>query len=233
MTIDAVIFDWGGTLTPWNSLDPHDAWRAYASTRHSDDDERAAELATALLTADLARWATVRDSHHAFTTAQVIADAEAGHDPAALEAYRDVWVQATHTDPEAAPMLAELSERGLLLGVLSSTAWPGDWHEDWLRRDGVLDYFDACVWSSDLAFTKPHPTAFRAAMDALGVAHPERCVYVGDRPYDDISGAKGVGMRAVLVPHSDIPLAQQVPVDVHPDGVIQSLADLPDLLADW
>lgn len=70
-------------------------------------------------------------------------------------------------------------------------------------------------------------------MDAVGTIDPARCVYVGDRPYDDISGAKGAGMRAVLVPHSDIPAVQQVPVDVHPDGVIQSLADLPELIADW
>jgi len=40
-------------------------------------------------------------------------------------------------------------------------------------------------------------------------------------------------MRAVLVPHSDIPPHQQVPVDVTPDGVIHSLAELPDLLAGW
>ncbi|WP_297658542.1 HAD hydrolase-like protein [Pseudonocardia sp.] len=56
---------------------------------------------------------------------------------------------------------------------------------------------------------------------------------MGDRPYDDISGAKGAGMRAVLVPHSDIPAVQQVPVDVHPDGVIQRLSDLPELIAGW
>ncbi len=70
-------------------------------------------------------------------------------------------------------------------------------------------------------------------MDAVGVGDPARCVYVGDRPYDDISGAKAVGMRAVLVPHSDIPAEQQVPVDVHPDAVLHRLADLPDLIADW
>ncbi len=97
----------------------------------------------------------------------------------------------------------------------------------------MLDLFDACVWSSDLPFTKPHPSAFRAAMDAVGAGDPARCVYVGDRPFDDISGAQGAGMRAVLVPHSDIPPVQQVPVDVYPDGVIQRLADLPKLIADW
>ncbi len=130
-------------------------------------------------------------------------------------------------------MLRILRQRGLKLGVLSSTIWPAAWHEEWLRRDGVLELFDACIWSSDLLWTKPHRAAFEAAVIAIGATDASRCVYVGDRPYDDISGAKAAGMRAVLVPHSDIPAAQQVPVDVHPDAVIQRLADLPDLIADW
>jgi FMN hydrolase / 5-amino-6-(5-phospho-D-ribitylamino)uracil phosphatase len=231
--LDAVIFDWGGTLTPWKTVDLHDAWRAYAGALHTDDADRAAEAARRLVDADLARWAGVRDEHRAFTIAQVLADAAADHDTAALDAYRDSWVHATHTDPEAAPMLAALRDRGLRLGILSSTPWPAAWHEEWLRRDGVLHLFDACVWSSDLPVTKPHPDAFRAALDAVGVADPARAVYVGDRPYDDVSGAKALGMRAVLVPHSDIPAHQQVPVDVAPDGVLARLADLPDLIADW
>lgn len=231
--IGTVIFDWGGTLVPWMSLPPGDGWRAYAEAAHADDPDRAAETAAALLAADDARWARVRDRHDAFTVAHVLADAAAEEHPGALRAYRMFWEQATVTDPQAAPMLAELRARGLKLGVLSSTSWPGAWHEDWLRRDGVLDLFDGCVWSSDLPVTKPHPDAFRAAMAAVGATDPATCVYVGDRPYDDISGAKGAGMRAVLVPHSDIPAVQQVPVDVHPDGVIQRLADLPDLLAGW
>lgn len=231
--IEAVVFDWGGTLTPWRTVDPHEAWRAYSGVLHADDADRAAEAARRLTEADLARWAGVRDEHRAFTVAQVLDDAAARSDEAALDAYREYWMQATHTDPEAAPMLRELRGRGLRLGILSSTPWPAAWHEEWLRRDGVLDLFDACVWSSDLPWTKPHPEAFRAALDAVGVADPGRAVYVGDRPYDDVSGAKAVGMRAVLVPHSDIPAHQQVPVDVTPDGVLARLADLPELIADW
>jgi FMN hydrolase / 5-amino-6-(5-phospho-D-ribitylamino)uracil phosphatase len=231
--IDAVIFDWGGTLVPWRTLDPHDGWRAYAEVAHADDSDRAAALAAALLAAENTRWAQVRDSHDAFTVAQVLADAAADPHDDALDAYREFWVQVTRTDPEAVPMLTTLRGRGLRLGVLSSTSWPAAWHEDWLRRDGVLHLVDACVWSSDLPFTKPHPRAFLTAMEAVGVADPGRCVYVGDRPYDDISGAKAAGMRAVLVPHSDIPAAQRVPVDVQPDGVIQRLSELPGLLDSW
>jgi putative hydrolase of the HAD superfamily len=231
--IEAVIFDWGGTLTPWKTIDPHEGWHAYARVAHPDDEERALQAAGALVAADRARWVSVRDEHRAFTLAHVLEDAAAAHDERALDAYREFWVQATHTDPDAAPMLERLRERGLRLGVLSSTAWPAAWHEDWLRRDGVLDFFHATVWSSDLPYTKPHPEAFRAALDSVGVRDPARCVYVGDRPYDDISGAKGIGMRAVLVPHSEIPPEQQVPVDVHPDGVLHRLADLPELIAGW
>jgi putative hydrolase of the HAD superfamily len=70
-------------------------------------------------------------------------------------------------------------------------------------------------------------------MESVGVEDPAACVFVGDRPYDDISGAKSVGMRAVLVPHSEIPVDQQVPVDVTPDAVIQRLAELPDVVRGW
>jgi putative hydrolase of the HAD superfamily len=40
-------------------------------------------------------------------------------------------------------------------------------------------------------------------------------------------------MRAVLVPHSDIPEYQRVPVDVEPDAVIQRLTDLPEVVERW
>jgi hypothetical protein len=37
----------------------------------------------------------------------------------------------------------------------------------------------------------------------------------------------------VLVPHSDIPVDQRVPVDIEPDGVVQRLAELPGLIRTW
>ncbi len=32
--IDAVIFDWGGTLTPWHAIDQLQGWRSYADVLH-------------------------------------------------------------------------------------------------------------------------------------------------------------------------------------------------------
>ena len=50
-------------------------------------------------------------------------------------------------------------------------------------------------------------------MAAVGEADPAACVFVGDRPRDDIYGAKQLGMRAVLVPHSDVPAHDTVVPD--------------------
>ena len=72
-----------------------------------------------------------------------------------------------------------------------------------------------------------------AAMDAVGVEDPAACVYVGDRPFEDVHGAQRAGMRAVLVPHSDIPVDQQVPLEVHPDAVVHRLLEVLDHVDAW
>jgi HAD superfamily hydrolase (TIGR01509 family) len=231
--VRAVIFDWGGTLTPWRTVDPVRAWRAYAEVVHPEDALGAAELAEAIRLAEEAAWVRVREEHRAFTIAQVLMAAGAPAVEAAFAAYRASWEHATFTDPEVPPLIAALRDRGLRTGVLSSTAWPGAWHEEMLERDGVLDLFDAVVWSSDLEYTKPHREAFLAAMAAVGVDDPADCVYVGDRLYDDVSGAKAAGMRAVHIPNSDIPIHQQVPVDVEPDAVVRRLSELPAVIDQW
>jgi len=230
--IDAVIFDWGGTLTPWHPVDHLQAWRSYADVVHPDDPAAAAELAATLVTAEAARWNVARDDHRAFRTSQVLEDVGLPWHDAAAAAYREFWTPHTHTDPEAGPLFAALRLRGLKLGVLSSTPWPEEWHHDILRRDGVFDVLHGSVWSSTLEWTKPHAEAFGAAMRAVGVDEPRRCVYVGDRPYDDVHGAAAIGMRTILVPHSVIP-AEQQPIEATPDAVVQRLADVLDVVDAW
>jgi FMN hydrolase / 5-amino-6-(5-phospho-D-ribitylamino)uracil phosphatase len=231
--VRAVIFDWGGTLTPWRDVDYLAAWRAYADVVHPGNAQEAALLAEAIALAEEAAWTRVRDEHVAFTTAQVLQAANAPALEHALTAYRAAWDHATYTDPEVAPLMEWLRGKGLRTGVLSSTGWPAQWHEEVLRRDGVLELFDARVWSSDLQYTKPHRVAFEAAMAAVGVTDPADCVYVGDRLYDDVSGAKAAGMRAVLIPNSRIPEYQMVAVDVEPDAVVHRLSELPAILDRW
>jgi putative hydrolase of the HAD superfamily len=87
------------------------------------------------------------------------------------------------------------------------------------------------VYTSEIPWTKPSPRAFRAAMDAVGVADPARCVYVGDRLFDDVWGAQQAGMKAVHIPLSTIPPGQVGHTEGTPDAVVRNLSELPAVLA--
>jgi putative hydrolase of the HAD superfamily len=67
--VDAVIFDWGGTLTPWHTVDLRDQWSAY--TRVYDRD-RADELAGLLLTAETEAWQAAREHQRSGTMDELL-----------------------------------------------------------------------------------------------------------------------------------------------------------------
>lgn len=232
--IDAVIFDWGGTLTPWHTVDLREQWLHYAQAY---DGSRADELSALLLDQEMQLWRAGREHHRSATLDQVFR--QVGIDPAdprheqALAAYHRWWEPHTRTDPDVPALLSGLRERGIKVGVLSNTLWTGDFHREVFRRDGVLDLIDGAVYSSEIPWTKPHPEAFRAAMAAVGATDPAACVYVGDRPFEDVHGAKGVGMRAVLLPHSEIPADRRGHTEGEPDAVVDRLADVLGVVDGW
>ena len=227
MAVRAVIFDWGGTLTPWHQIDHGDLWRQ-ACTPHFPGDQ-VAGIAAAICAAEQGLWQVSRDSGQSATLDHVFAQAGVAATDGLLASYYTQWDPHTYTDPEVAPLLRYLRERGIRIGVLSNTMWPRTAHERVFQRDEVLGLIDGSVYSSEIPWVKPHAEAFRAAMAAIGMTDPGECVYVGDRPYDDVHGAKSVGMRAVLVPNSDVPPFEAAV----PDAVISRLSDLTQHLGGW
>ncbi len=61
----------------------------------------------------------------------------------------------------------------------------------------------------------------------------EESVYVGDRMFEDVHGPQQVGMRAIWIPHSEIPLDQQVAVDVTPDAQAHELLVVLGIVDRW
>jgi putative hydrolase of the HAD superfamily len=210
--VRAVVFDWGGTLTPWHTIDIAEQWRAYARAYGGADAE---DLATRILAAEQKAWARTRGDGGSARIAEILDEAGVASDhpgvSAAQAAYEEFWEPHTFTD----------------------TIWSREYHEAVFERDGVLHLIDGAVYSSEIEHAKPHPEAFAAALRAVDVDDPAAAVYVGDRPYEDVHGAQRAGLRAVLVPHSDIPPDQQVPVDVQPDAVVQRLLDLLEVVDGW
>jgi putative hydrolase of the HAD superfamily len=224
MAVEAVIFDWGGTLTPWHTID-HDALWLGLCEQHLPA-PAAAQAAARLREAEVELWLRSEREHTSATMADVTDRAGVAIPEQFWDSYYLEWDPHTYTDPEAAPLLRGLRSRGTRIGVLSNTMWPRSVHERVFARDAVDDLIDAAVYSSEIPWTKPHPEAFRAAMDAVGVDDPASCVFVGDRPFDDIYGAKRAGMRAVLIANSDVPAYR----DARPDAVITRLSELETVL---
>jgi putative hydrolase of the HAD superfamily len=230
--VAAVIFDWGGTLTPWHDIDFAGEAEALARAVVAADGDPVEHARLLQAAADIA-WGRSRDHQQSATVATLFAEAGLEHDPTLLEDYRAFWEPHTATDPEVAPLWRTLRERGIRVGVLSNTIWPREWHHGFFARDGVLDLIDGDVYSSEVPWTKPSPLVFRAAQEAVGVDDPAACVYVGDRLYDDIWGAQNAGMRAIHVPHSTIPRAQVGHSEGEPDAVAHRLSDIPDIVSGW
>ncbi len=228
--MEAVIFDWGGTLSVWADVDIEDMWRLAA--RHIAPD-REEELTSVLVGVEARSWEPTRTDRRSTRLSDLLAEASAavGVDVAgaileeAAGHHLDSWTPHIRHQPDAVTVLGSLRERGLRIGMLSNTHWPRHFHEHFLERDGLDTLIDVRFYTSEMEHVKPDSRAFAPVIDALGIGDPARAVFVGDRLHDDVWGARQAGMLGVWVRNDRTP-----PFEVAPDGVIASLSELPDLL---
>jgi HAD superfamily hydrolase (TIGR01549 family) len=94
----------------------------------------------------------------------------------------------------SAALLARLSPR-YRLGVVSN--FYGNL-EAICQEAGIGRYLSAAVDSVDVGASKPDPAIFHAALERLS-AGADETVFIGDSASRDMAGARGVGMRHVLV----------------------------------
>ena len=129
--------------------------------------------------------------------------------------------------PGAKHVLSAFSKR-YKIGLISDTAWtPGRVLREQLHRNGVAHFFDTFVFSGEVGYCKPHPVMFQKATEALAVSASE-CLHVGDLQFTDIKGAKNFGCYAAWIYSPDY--LDNSRFDYKPDLVIQSVADLGELL---
>ncbi|MFC4783912.1 TIGR01458 family HAD-type hydrolase [Nocardioides sp. MAHUQ-72] len=103
--------------------------------------------------------------------------------------------------------------------------------EDGLRLDAgpfVRALEHACGRAA-VVLGKPDPAFYATAVDALGL-DPAQVVMVGDDVRTDVEGPQRAGLAGVLVRTGKFSPAD-LEGDVEPDAVIDSIADLPRLLA--
>ena len=121
---------------------------------------------------------------------------------------------------DVVPALGALKSRRLVMGLISNIDQD---IKPVCSELGLDTYITHVITSKDVRSEKPHPAIFLAALKGVG-AKAEESIYVGDQYSCDVVGARGVGMKPVLVDRYDL-----FP-NVNDCARIRSLAELADHL---
>jgi len=139
-------------------------------------------------------------------------------------AYWYAYARSSKPYRDALSTLRYLKKNGLLLGLLTDTDVLKGMKKRRISRLPFRHLFDAIVIAGeDTAKTKPSPEPYELIASKLGVTAGE-CVFVGDRPFTDIKGAKTAGMKTALVCRRDWR------VNAKADWTIKSLSELRRIL---
>jgi len=108
-------------------------------------------------------------------------------------AFSNGWVFKSF--PDAIPALRLVKEKKLITGLISNV---GQEIDSYCRELGFEPFLDYKVTSFEVGYDKPRPEIFQLALDKAGV-NAKDSIFIGDVYEQDIVGAKGVGMKAILV----------------------------------
>ena len=97
--------------------------------------------------------------------------------------------------PGAREVVEELAGKGYRLAIISNASSQSA-VEALLEKHGMLGFFDVVVTSRLVGVRKPDPRIFHYTLLLLGLG-PSQAVYVGDRGYEDVYGAKNAGLYAI------------------------------------
>ena len=109
--VEAVIFDWGGTLTRWHDIDFHEESLALAQAV-IDVDHDVHAVSSRLHAAGETIWGRSRDHQQSATVGDLFDEAGLDHDPELLTAYYEFWEPHTRTDPGGRAAVRVPARRG-------------------------------------------------------------------------------------------------------------------------
>lgn len=198
MTIEAVVFDFGGVFTAspftgihaWHEakgLDPALGVRVVFGPYDEDTDHP---------------WHRLERGEIALLAAaeQIKAvAAEEGLDIELSEMFGSMGGSSIRTD--MVDKAIELRRAGFRTGLITNNI--KEFSDGWRAMIPVDDMFEVIVDSSAVGMRKPDPRIYQMCLDQLGVA-PERSVFLDDAP-GNIAAAEALGMTGILVEDDHAP----------------------------
>lgn len=150
-----------------------------------------------------------------------------GRGPKVIEVAKDIYEQWSvnhHFEmyDDVAPVMAELQQRGFIVGAISNSHRSLDAFREHFSLGGIMT---VSVSGAEHGYMKPHHSIFATALERAKVTAAESMM-VGDSLKHDIEGALNAGWRAVLLRRSG-----EVPYALPPElPVIRTLTELLPLL---
>ncbi|MGD0318777.1 MAG: HAD family hydrolase [Nitrososphaerales archaeon] len=203
--INTVFFDFGNTLG-YSTLSVLEAWVAAAAERgivlQQDALLEAMKAADQIYSPKVYEYRGRMPEFWGLYDACVldrlgIADGDGSLSRAVGSAFLDAG-RLFRVFPETHPVLSELKQRGYSLGIISNNT---DEMLDRMKSLGLVGYFDTVTYSQEAGAEKPDPAPFELALRRAGRA-PQECVHIGDSLEQDIVGARGVGIKPILIDRS-------------------------------
>jgi HAD superfamily hydrolase (TIGR01509 family) len=110
------------------------------------------------------------------------------------ELFKNEYLDRVKPFPKAHDLIKKVAENRKSV-ALASSAKP-DELEHFKNILDIADYLAGATNADDAEKSKPHPDIFEAALRRLGNPPVEKCVVVGDAPYDAIAARK-IGLQTV------------------------------------
>ncbi|TRZ35604.1 HAD family hydrolase [Niallia circulans] len=215
--IKAVLFDLDGTLLNRNEAVLHFAERQYNSIIKATSDISKETYISRFITLDANGYVwkdrvyqqLVEEFHLTGITWQEL-----------LQDYVEEFPYSCVPFAHLNEMLAELSEAGLRLGIITNGY--GQFQQSNIEALGIKHFFDTILISEWENLRKPEPAIFQRALQRLD-ATPDESLFIGDHPQNDVEAARNVGMLGVWKENSDWSSAGM-------EYIVKDLTEIPMLI---
>lgn len=141
----------------------------------------------------------------------------------AVESYFSPWALTVYKDTWSTILRLQSTYR---MGLISNFTYTPFLKKS-LFKLRLDKYFECVLVSEEVGWRKPHPHIFKKFLKFMNVEASET-LFIGDDLEQDISGAKGVGMKTVWIVRDSKQKSKEF--NVHPDFIIHSLEELNEVL---